>query len=602
MAKESRKMCKMGPDIYGYMSESNLASELQLCEYLQKYDDRCLSKDDLALIEKEVENIIKNEPNINTITEQYIGKIFHTKSARKQHLYFELIYYIVGKRWTEQSASVTLEKLDKWGDAVMGYGFYKGFNLTKKDTERLITDIRNNPSYIAANTRDVDRLRCKYAEYYQKAFDEGQGEDDIIKKIHPRDDGAYTELPESVDTIIHCCIRNGWFDLWLSMYEILGYAPLQGRIVYDLRTIQQLLSVMEVEKKRHVKYRKVFADLLSHRAFQLFIDQQDLLERNAENDQLNKSQRSQAALVLQLWKKQRENYLEKFVDLLLQISDIDDVLSWLNQKERNAACKRGVYKEKDVRLIKDIWRILKLHIGNPTIDVENCSLDRLLSYVYNVDIDSLSQEKCSEIIKAICRNIYTDEHMYVGWDFSDTSFEQMRAVYSCLEKSGLSGIGLAQSNIPVTEGYKTAIDKHLRLQFAHKVWLSVLMLQAEVNDDPVNEFARNEQFMYECAYKSDVDLMDYYMLPFLIGEAVVLQISKEYGCMWLKDKYEEKLIDTINDLMLVMIVLSLNKGNISDANKEKVTQRLNMEWDVAVAMNPRNPNIKICEQYFKELY
>ena len=588
-------------NIFSSCMESNAAFEMQLLEVIHAYNTGCLTDIPLDVLNQEADKVYREEPDINSYGEERIKELFSIEEYDKQRLILELIYYIVGKRWTAQSNQITLEKLDHWGDAVMRYGFYKGLNLTRDDILRLIEHINNDPKYIEDNSRDVNYRRKEYAKRYQDLFGINQTEDEIIEKIHPDNDGAYTELPESVTTMVHCSIKNEWFDLWLAIYDLLGYAPLQGRIIYDLKTIEQVLGAILVEKDQHTTRRKIFAHMLSNRAFELFINQQDLLERNTQNNYFTPSQLKKAQEGLRNWKEHKNEYINGFVDLLLGTFSTDEVLSWLSKKERNAASKRGVYKERDLSLIHDIWTAIQTQKEIVPIDVEKSDLNTLLAYVYNVDIAKLSKDTCGKIIRAICKHIYTDEHMYIGWDFSDESIGQMRAVYSCLEKSGLSGIGLAQSNIPITEGYNATIDKHFRLQFAHKVWLSVLMLQAEASDDPVNEFAWNEKFMFECAYKLDVDMMDYYMLPCLIGEAVVLQITKEHGKEWLKDKYEEKLIDTINDLMLVIIVLSLNEGNISDANKQKVTQRLNKEWDTAVAMNPRNPNIKICEQYIMKL-
>lgn len=453
--------------------------------------------------------------------------------------------------------------------------------LTREDITRFMRDLQNDPSYITANIRDIHHRSPEYADFCQKEFGEGQTETDIIKKIYPYHDGAYTELPDCIETIVHSCIMNGWYDLWLALYELLGYAPLQGRIVYDLHKPEQLEKVIAAEKDKPVKHRKIFASLLCHRAFELFASPQD-----PEHTQ----------------KKEEATCMHTFVsELLLAIHTPDEVISWLSQKEREAAGKRGIYKKRDVKVINAIWQNIHSQEKALDITVENSDLNALLSYVYHTDMNTLSVDKCCEIIRAICKHIYTSEHMDVNWDCSNESFEKMRAVDACLVKSGLCGINLAETNMPVTEGYKATTESRIKLQRAHKIWLSALMLQAESSDDPVNEFARNEGFIFQCAYKSDVDLMDYYLLPFLIGETVVKQIVKGHGTEWLKDQYEAKLINTVNDLMLVVIVLSLNDGVISEANKQNLLYRIEKEWKTAKAMNPHNQNNERCEQYINSL-
>lgn len=587
-------------NIFSSRMESNAALEMQLLDIINAYNTSILPGIPIDKLNEEAEKIYTEEPNVNSYDEEHIGELFSIDNYGKQRLVLELIYYIVGTRHAQESEKVTIQQLDKWGDAVMRHGFYIGFNLRREDISRLITEIEANPKYIDANTRDINHFRSDYANFNKKEFGEDLTEDKILEKIHPYNDGAYTELPVSINTMVLCCIENGWFDLWLAIYELLTYAPLQGRMIYDLQTIEQLIGVVEAENKQHVKRHKIFANLLSNRAFELFIRQQDFLERNARNEELNNTHIELAKEALALWKTHRSEYMNALVKEFLGVMSMDDVLAWLSEKNRMASAKRGIYKERDINLIHDIWEATQTQKGVIPIDVDKSDLNTLLSYVYNTDIEKLAQDTCNEIIQAICKHIYTDEQIYVGWDFSDESIKQMRAVYACLVKSGQDFIGLARRYLLVNEGYKTTLEKHIKLQQAHKIWLSAMMLQIEDAQDSINEFARNEHFMFECAYKSDVDLMDYYTLPFLIGEAVVLQIAKEHGKVELKDLFEAKLINTINDLLLVIIVLSLNEGEISNANETKLIQRINKEWDTAIAMNPHNPNVKICEQYIKK--
>lgn len=578
--------------------ESNAAFEMRLLEFIDAYNAGSLTDIPLEILNQEADKVYSEEPDVNTYDEERIQELFSIEEYDKQRLILELIYYIVGQKWSVRSKDVTIEKLDEWGDAVMRYGFYKGLNLTRGDIERLIDNIEQNQKYIANNTRDINSRRGEYAKYYQTEYGESVTDETIIRKIHPNDDGAYTALPESINTMVQSCIKNEWYDLWLKIYELLGYAPLQGSIVYDLKTTEQLLGAVLAERAQHTTRRKVFAYLLSNRAFELLINQQDLLERNAINDELDRQHIELAKEALGLWMAHRSQYMHTLVkELFLGVMSMDDILKWLSEKNRMASGKRGAYKERDVMLIKELWEIMQAQAGVPHIDAEKADLNTLMTYIYNVEQEKMTKEQCSEIICKICKCIYTDEHMYIGWDFSDESIEQMRAIYSCLFKSGLDFIGLSMPFLSVNEGYKTTIEKHIKLQRANKIWLSAMMLQAEEAQDQVNEFARNEQFLFECAYKSDVDLIDNYMLPFLIGEAVVIEVAKENGKEWLKDKYEQKLINTINDLLLVITVLTLNEGVISDENKQILITRMEKEWYTAKAMNHRNPNIRICEDY-----
>lgn len=474
--------------LYSTLSESNLASELQLCKFIKKYEDGKMSQQKITLINNEVDNIFNNEPNINQINETYIGKIFKTRSFNLKPLFLELIYNLVGKRWSEQSNKVTLEKLDKWEDGIMRHGFYKGFNLTKSDIEQLIKYIKKHPQYIEDNSYDIYYSRKKFTDYCKKEFDIKQTEEDIIEKLDSYNDGSYTQLPYSIDTIVHYCIQNEWFDLWLEIYEILSYAPLQGRIIYDIKTVEQLLMVVEAEKKQNIKHRKVFAFLLRNMAFELFINQHDLLERNAENEQLNKSQIKQVKKALQYWIEHKDEYLQKFVNEFLSVFfEKDEILRWLSEKERIASSKSGVYKESEIILINKIWEIIQSK-SIQLIEVNSTDIQTLFSYIYHIDCNKLTHKQCAKIIKKMCELIYTTENLYINWNFSDESFKQMRAVNSYIKYSETDSIILAKKYLLENEGYKTTIPQHLMLHRANKIWLSAMMLQVEDSEAPEVDF------------------------------------------------------------------------------------------------------------------
>ena len=119
------------------------------------------------------------------------------------------------------------------------------------------------------------------------------------------------------------------------------------------------------------------------------------------------------------------------------------------------------------------------------------------------------------------------------------------------------------------------------------------------NDVNVDEFKQRAEVLFKYALMCDYDIIDYFLLPFLISEAIVIDyIQKTDGALIaLKDDFEARLIATINDLIFVLCVLSQNEGHLSQANRDMLKERIDKEWINTKNMKPYNPNIRLCDEY-----
>lgn len=578
--------------------ENYMMFDLRLLRFFEQYEAGEVHVNQ-ELLDACVRKVIEEKPNMNDFREEQIGEIFQVENYVQERLLLELIYYIAGRQVAKDASKVTLQDLDEWGDCVMQHGFYIGFNLNQKEIDRLINEARTLPHYYLSNVSDVNMRNAEFVKYCKDNFGDELSEDEILGNLNIYNDGAYTALPESIDTILYYCIKNEYYDLWLRIYEELEYAPIQGALIYAVKTIEYGLSLIDAENTKPVKRRKVFASLMRKRIFRLFIEQQESLENNAKNEFIIAEYPKEADDALHIWCKNKHDYIRHFTEaLLLPTFTLDELLLWLSNKTYYASSKKGQYKQREIELINQIDEIVRTHHGMAEVNIEKMKLKDLFYYVSHEDITKLTTATCDQLISLICEHIYTEDGMYISWSFDDESLSTMRAVYSCFKKSASKDIDKGASYIVRSEGYKSSCNQNIRLLRGQNLWLSIMMTGLE-NNVNVDEFRQRTELLFKYAHMCDYDIIDYFLLPFLISEAIVIDyIQKtDEALNALKDAFEERLIATINDLIFVLCVLTQNEGQISQTNRDKLKERINKEWKITKSMNPYNPNIRFCDEY-----
>lgn len=568
-------------------SETNLASELNLLDYLQRYNNGLLNNVDTKLLEDQVNYVYENEPNVNTYREEQIGEIFNIQNYSDQSILLELIYFLVGKKHNEDIEPITFEKLDKWGDCVMQHGFYLGYELKKDDICRLLKELQLD--YILRYSRDVDLRGREWERLCKDDFNEQLDEDDIIAKINLYNDGAYTALPESVDTLLFYINKNQDWKNWLELYNLLTYVPLQGTLIYSIKTIEDCIEIIKAESRDNVHYRKVFAYLMRKRIFDLFVQEQDLLERNANNGNLNDEKKNLAALILREWNESKHEFVSQIVNLHWKIFfSADEMIVWMSDKYSHMQSMKGIYKKRHSETLQLIERVIfDIYNYFNGITIEDKKLSVLLYYISHIEITE--KGKCNQIIDSICKKIYTEEHLYLPWQLDEESLNIMRAVYKCLDCSELNGK-------IISEQYISQINKDgnsIRTHQGNKWWLSVLMLKIE-ESACYEEFMNYAEILFDGAKKSSFLLQENYLLPFIIAEIITIEVVNKA-----KNIFEKRLIHEIDDIIFILSILTANNGDISNENKSLLKEKVQKTWEEAKRNNRFNRNIEICEKYLK---
>lgn len=578
--------------------ESYMEFDLRLLRFIEQYEAGEVHVNQ-ELLDACVRKVIEEKPNMNDFREEQIGEILQIENYDQERLLLELIYYIAGRQMAKDISKVTLQDLDEWGDCVMQHGFYIGFNLNEKEIDRLINDAKTIPNYITSNVRDVNMRNAEFIKYCKDNFGDELTEDEILGNLNIYNDGAYTALPESIDTILYYCIKNEYHDLWLRIYEELKYAPLQGAMIYGVKTVEYALALVDAENKKQVKRRKVFASLMRKRLFNLFIEQEDVIESNTKNEFVIAEYKKEIEEVLRAWRDNKKDYIWHFTEaLLLPTFTTDELQQWLSDRTYFASNKKGIYKQREIELINQIDEHVRMLGKGVDVNIKNMKLRDLFYHVSHADITKLTPATCNQLIDLICEHIYTEKEMYISWCFDDESLSIMRAVYSCFQESESKDIDKAAPYIVTYEGYKSFCDQSIRLLRGQNLWLSIMMVGLE-NDVNVDEFKQRAEVLFKYALMCDYDIIDYFLLPFLISEAIVIDyIQKTDGALIaLKDDFEARLIATINDLIFVLCVLTQNEGHITQANRDMLKERIDKEWRNTKNMNPYNPNIRLCDEY-----
>ena len=575
--------------------ETNAAFELRLFNYIRDFKDGCVNNLSRGTIDEQVNYIIEHEPNINYYNEDKVGEIFGIADYEKQRLVLELIYYLVGERLLTTSSTVSLDQLGKWEDCGMQYGFFLSYILKKSDIKRLISEIPLQSDYILNNSRECSASREEFIRCCKFDLNPERSDDEIIDNINLYNDGAYVSLPLGIDMLENNVLKEGYYDLWLQIYKTLHYVPLQGCLIYKLHTIKDCIEVLNEEKKNNVEHRKVFAFLMRKRVFELLKQEPDLLKRNAGNEELDEDARKQASTFLKEWNQKKEEYIKSIItESWLNSFNADEMLEWLSTTHRQSLNMRGIYQIMNIEALNLIESVEFENRDYINIDLTNKDVNTLIYYIAHVK--NLSNKKsCAYYVENLCNKIYTEKNLYVPWLMNEECIKEMRAVYACLNESECNGLELAKQHFnDKNEGYKSSIGESMRVHQGNKIWLSILMLRTESNES-VDEFMECANYLLECAEKCDSMLSENYLMPFGIAESLVVQLINTA-----KDEFEKQLINRIYDIVFVVSILMINKGNLDEENKIELAKRIAKEWKTAKYMTTFTYNIEYCEQYMKD--
>lgn len=576
--------------IYKTRSETNAVFELKFFEYIDMYKKGVFSTELIQKIDGEVQYVIANLPNINDYDEEEIGNRLNVMMYEEQRLLLELVYYIVGERLSNQSSTVTLEQLDAWSDCIMRHGFYIGYTLKDNDISRLLNTLKDRGEYILQNSHDIELRRNEFIEYCTKELGDDKTDDEIISKINIYNNGGYTDLPESVNVIAKAILTNKHYDLWLQLFDVLKYMPLQGRLINDISTLEECCNILKCLSTTEIQRKKLFAYLMRDKAYELIEKEPDFLERNSNNEHLDEGHKKVALSLLEEWNQKKQEQIRSIFQGYLPdlMPDNEENILWLSLQHRHIKGLQGVYQRRKKDILKSIENVIDWQQFEK-IDFFEHNLVDIIYYISHVEIKT--KEQCEKYVRCICNKIYEEEKMYIPWDLDEDSFAEIRAVYSLLKKSGLDGCDLAQPYMQHVEGYGASCERALRIFRGDKLWLSILLLGTEIEAD-IEKYRKITNLLFKCIHSCDCNIMEDYILPMGIAELVAIQIYKEE-----KDKFESELIESMLDLSFVIAVLYLNAGVFFEENSESLRKRYEQEWGFVKQFNKYNKNIPLCEDY-----
>lgn len=568
-------------------TESLLYSSVEFMDILTAYESGELFNNEITRenFDEMVTDVITRCPNINEINANYINKFCNNKPKDDiiTDALINLVYYRVGEILSKESENVTFEELTKWEDACMGHGFYLSYTLSEDKLGRMIEDVANKQEDILRNTRSINVTPDEFAKYCMTEFPDTLSEDEIIRKINHYNDGAYVSLPLALDSIIGFLLRDGHYHLWLRLFDIVKYLPLQGRMIYGLRTVEQCVEILNNLDSTRIKHRKVLVYLLLNRMFTLLREEDDLLERNNRNEYLIKNNKKiilqQIDKELQSWNSHRKHTIKRLTQICVQELGAQYMVQWVGNKRNQLLHKAKSYQDIE-SVILDLFEINISKLSEISdVAFEQIDLNALISSL-NIYMESghFNESIAKEIIESICKQIYKIEGSHLKmWTLNDNDLNEMRQMCKCLVMSKLDGVELMKKYRPISEGLGSLYKDSSNIFGADALWFAILLLQVECVENK-DEFVKNETLLFK--YYRKESIWDNYLLPFCVGELIVLEILKD-----LKNEYEKRLILQICDITFVVRVLFANEGKMCDENIDLLLNRIDEEWDISKKMN-----------------
>lgn len=557
------------------MTESNLIAEVSLAEAIEKYKtNNYFSKGNQAKFLAIVNRIVNEQPDLNVWNEEEIGFAFGCNKYEEQRLILDLAYYEAGRILSKDSCQATLENFQKWEDCTMMHGFFLGYEISKDILAHLLTSLEGTIEKILLQSRCFHQEKEDLIKFCYTELANDKTDDSIIELINCYNNGEYTELPLYISALGYFIVRDEHYDLYIQLMECLIYFPLQGSLLYFLHTVEDCIKIQKLIEGKELKRKKVLLYLLRERLFQLMHEQPDFLERNAKNEYLKDSDvPKRAEAMLKSWDENISAYAAKAVNIWIKQFGYDELTEWLSRKQVQMSYKNLKICKKEISIVDILNKEIYSHCSLPELSIDDKSLDTLYNYVLKSVGTDYGPKYYGFLIETICQQIYAERYLK-PFSLNDETFDLLRALYFCLEKSSLDGVELMKRYRIPDEGFLCDESKNKLPYAADTVWLSVLVLQTETIED-VNIFRERIDILFRFSRISSPHMPDYYFLPFYIAEMVATQVHKS-----VKDDFEGRLIVSISNIAFVLRVLSANEGELSEKNKAALKLRVDAEWQL----------------------
>lgn len=557
--------------LYASRTESNLRNELDLMKAISDYEknDNIMGIGD-AGIQELVNHILESRPNRNQMQAEEIKRRFNVQGYDECRLILDVVYYLVGRKWSEDESKHTIKEL-AFSEEYMWHGFYLGFSMRHEELAALANQIDASDDLFLLRCRSMTVDRDQFVHFCRQELGDNKTDDEIIGKISHYNDGSYIELPPGIATLSSIILKEDALDIWTELLCDLRYFPLQGSIIYSLNTIEQCMEVWEILAKKGYGRFKVVAHLLRDQMQRVMVKETEMLERNAQSDQLEKADVEYGQNLLNEWNQKFDDNIQRLTKLWIDTLDIQETAKWFSNETGRLAGRPAKFVEYDTKVMAAIEKCIK-----PCVKISSQSIDAAdyQTLVFYMKVASEREEKSEvyqELVSRFCKLTYNSRYI-PQLKLEEQTFDLLRNIYTCVLQSRIDGMSMVMSERYPMEGYHVDWDKAFRSCSADSLWFSVLLLQTETTGD-IDYFWRIIDNLFRCASYERSTVTDYYFIPFYIAEIIVVQIIQDQ-----KDKFESMLINRISNLHFALRVLTANEGVLSEGNKEALRLRCKYEW------------------------
>lgn len=557
--------------LYASLTESNLKSELDLIKAISDYqrDGSIMGISD-ADIHELVNHILESRPDRNQMQAEEIKRRFNVQGYNECRLILDVVYYLVGRKWSEDKSKHTIKEL-AFSEENMWHGFYLGFSMSHEELAALANQIDASDELFLLRCRSMTVDRDLFVDFCRQDLGDNHTNDEIISKISHYNDGSYIELPPGVATLSSIILKEDAHDIWTELLCNLRYFPLQGSIIYSLDTIEQCMTVWEILAKKGYGRFKVVAYLLREQMLKLMVKETEMLERNAQSDQLDKADVEYGQNLLKEWNLKSADNTQRLVKLWVEALGVQETAMWFSNETGRLAGRPAKFVEYDTMVMAAIEKCIK-----PCVEINSQSIDAadyqtLAFYMKVASERGEKSEVYQELVCRFCKLTYNSRYI-PQLKLEEQTFDLLRIIYTCILQSRIDGMSMVMSERYQMEGYQVDWDKAFSSCSADSLWFSVLLLQTEMTGD-IDCFWRIIDNLFRCASYERSTVTDYYFMPFYIAEIIVVQIIRDQ-----KDKFESMLINRISNLHFALRVLTANEGVLSEGNKEALRLRCKYEW------------------------
>ena len=578
-----------------YRAQTASKLRLSLLEFsaIESYDqgkyDIPNSRNDL--FEKLVSRIVSEFTSQNDIDEDFIEQNFGCDNYEKSEELKCLLYYEAGKRLSQRE-DMTLKELANLYDNVYRSLFF-GLSLRHEQISSLIDLLKNDfENEVLLRSRIFHNSGDQALKELHEIYNADATEESIISKIDIYNDGAYTELPLAVDAISYICQLHGFDDLWFKLFDVLRYFPLQGSMLYQIRTINGYIDLLKHESGR--PHSKVTSRIALDKFLRLLCDIPERLVSNRDSKVLNDEQHTYCSRLFDQWNDKYNELVSEASELLIESLGVVDFVSWLSRELRRVEGMSPQYAIYPSSALKVMRKVADKHASEHEYDLSECSIDSLLYYANLADTQS--EAYCKALADEICKRAYSGQWVQTIL-LTDDGFAKLRSIYYLLIRANMDGMELMYKYRKPDEGYAVDPKASMSIHYGDNFWLPVLVLQHE-NYLTVEKFKNLLNFLFNRINKCSIISFDDYFTSFYLSELIVTQILPD-----LKNEFESALINNVSDLVFVLRVLTANEGNMDNGIVKELKTRISAEWQYEkVLYSKRNQDqIRFLEEYLNKL-